>query len=378
MSRTQIIGLNLLHALPEIGGGWNYIQNLMVGLGEFGGAYTYVAFVNKSSVALVPRKDNFRIVVIPLDCRSRVLRIGFENTVLQILAKLYGVHCMHWFSSTMGVANTVPSVVTVYDLQVFSEYMNHTKLIKRLYLQAMIRRVGRRADMLLPISALTAGDLHAYTAARQDRIRVIPPILGPEYSVASADAVVAFRQKYRLPDKFWIYVAHLYPHKNHVNLFRAYHLLKQDGTRPWKLVLRGNPAGAEDDVHACIRELGLANDIIWLPRLETAEMAKLYSAASGLVFPSSYEGAGIPVLEALGCGCPVISANLPSVREFVAEVVTYFDSKDPVAIADAMRNFQQNVSVEDLRSKGIERAAQFRAQYVIPFLLESYQDACDS
>jgi glycosyltransferase involved in cell wall biosynthesis len=369
------IGLNLLHALPEIGGGWNYIENLVTALGECDDTNTYIAFVTRVSECLVPAQSNFEKVLINIRSESRPQRILYENTLLQGLAYQHRLDCMHWFANVQAVVNTVPSAVTIYDLQAF---VNPSVFppVQRVYLRWRIPSTVRRAAVLLPISQATGRALKQILAADPKRMLTIPPILESQFEPVAAEEVKDFRAKYRLPERFWLYVAHLYPHKNHVCLLRAYHRLKGSGFEPWPLVLRGDPIGAEADVHQTLRQLNLEQDVIWLPRLERTELPVLYSSASALIFPSLYEGGGIPVIEAMACGCPVAASSIPAVMEFGGEAVSYFDPKDVKAIGQAMMTLQCDAKQqESSRKLGFVRAIDFRASKVIDKLLTAYSKA---
>jgi glycosyltransferase involved in cell wall biosynthesis len=366
------IGLNLLHALPEIGGGWNYIQNLVVALGEYDRTNSYVAFVTHASECLVPTQPNFEHVLVKLHSESRPRRIVYENTVLQYLARKRHLDCMHWFASTQGIVNTVPAVVTVHDLQPFLNYAGFS-LFKRVYLRLMMSITMRRASILLPVSQATARDLERRLNADPGRMVVIPAVVGDLFKPATVEDIASFRARYCLPEHFWLYVAHLYPHKNHVRLLRAYYQLKQAGHQPWPLVLRGDPYGAEIQVRQHIARWHLEEDVIWLPRLVQRELVALYSAASALIFPSLYEGGGIPVLEAMACGCPVVASDIPPVREFAGDAASYFDPTNVDSIAQTMLAFQNGtIDRERGRQRGLSRVAEFRAESVVVRLLAAY------
>lgn len=364
------IGLNLLHALPEIGGGWNYIANLVAGLGECDDTNTYVAFVTRASECLVPAKPNFESVIIDIRSASRVQRVVFENTVLQVVAKRHKLDCMHWFANTQALINAVPGVVTVYDL---ASFLHAASRVKRYYLRLMISVTAKRASVLLPISQATAQELHQILNVDLARMVVIPPVLNSQFKLATAEEIASFRAKYRLPDRFWLYVAHMYPHKNHVRLLQAYRGLKSSGFAPWPLVLRGDPHGAEVQVRDMITYLDLERDVIFLLPLSQEELPVLYSAATALVFPSLYEGGGIPVVEAMACGCPVIASSIPPVMEFAGEAASYFDPRDPAAIGQAMMALQYDTEQQEKnRQAGLARAEEFIASRVVGNLLAAY------
>jgi glycosyltransferase involved in cell wall biosynthesis len=131
--------------------------------------------------------------------------------------------------------------------------------------------------------------------------------------------------------------------------------------------------GAEVAVMETITCLNLERDIIMLPRLHVTELPFLFSAATALVFPSLFEGGGIPVIEAMACGCPVIAANIPVVQEFAGDAASYFDPLDVSSIGKAMIAFQNDAKTRDLnRQTGLARAAEFKPRKVVGKLLNAY------
>ncbi|MFA5343052.1 MAG: glycosyltransferase family 1 protein [Kiritimatiellia bacterium] len=366
------IGLNLLHALPEIGGGWNYIANLIAALNDEDRENQYIAFVTGASESLVPLNSRFTVVRCPVDSRSRLARILFENTVLQVLAGRYRLDCFHWFANTQAILNRVPALVTVYDLQPFLNYARYG-WGKRIYLRGMMRMTARHAPMLLPMSQATAEDLRALLEVETERMTVIRVIIDSLFQPAPLPAREGMRQKYNLPEQFWLYVAHGYPHKNHTRLLQAYHEMKINGRKPWPLVLRGDGLQTADSIRRPLTQFGLESDVIFLPRLERRELPLLYSAASALIFPSLYEGGGIPVVEAMACGCPVTASYLPPIKEFIDNAALYFDPLNVQSMADSMLTFERNSDLRmQCREKGLLRANDFRAERIIPILLKAY------
>lgn len=369
------IGLNLLHALPEIGGGWNYVANLIAAIGEWDDANTYFAFVTYVSETLVPDNPNFKKIRCHIHPFSRPQRILYENTFLQGLTRRHQLSCVHWFASVQAILNAVPAVVTVYDLQPFLNYSGFS-LVKRTYLRWMMSATAKRAPMLLPMSQSTANDLQHGLGADPARMTVIPVTLEKLFKPVDIEVVTEFRAKYNLPDQFWLYVSHLYPHKNHTRLLQAYHHLKVEGFKPWPLVLRGDSKGADGDISKTVAQLGLAQDLILLPHLERSELPALYSAASAQVFPSLYEGGGIPVVEALACGCPTTASDIPAIREHAFDAAIYYDPTNVEAISQAMIRFQKNTKDrEHYRQLGLKRSEVFNPKNVVKKLLKAYRQA---
>jgi glycosyltransferase involved in cell wall biosynthesis len=361
--------------MPEIGGGWNYIVRLVESLAEYDRENNYVAFVTNKSVGMVPRQPNFEIVYVGVNPLSRPKRILYENTRLQIEARKYRLDLMHWFANTIAVTSSVPGVVTVYDLHFF-ENPHAFSWTKRIYLQTMFSHTVRRAALLLPMSETTAHALSNVFKVRLERMQVIPAIVSASFHPVSSTKVIELRGKYNLPDQFWLYVAHFYPHKNHLRLLQAYHELKLSGFLPWPLVFRGNDQGSRSEVVQLVRQLSLENEVRFMPHLSEGELAVLYSAATALVFPSLYEGGGIPLLEAMACGCPVIASDISAVREFGGDAIFRFDPEDLPSIRNTMVVFQQDVEKRfRARQLGLEQVRNHRPDLVIEKLISAYHRA---
>jgi glycosyltransferase involved in cell wall biosynthesis len=368
------VGLNLLHALPEIGGGWNYIRSLVRGLARVDSEDTFVAFVTRESESLVPARPNFQAVRVDIRSSIRAWRVAFENTALVVMARKRRLDCLHWFSGTQALIEATPSAVTCYDLHPFLRLGPYSP-VKRLYLKFMVAEAVRRAGVLLPMSEATATDLEKILGASRSRMVVIPPVLEDEIRPAAAVDAERFRERHRLPERFWLYVAHFHPHKNHLRLLEAYRRLAGEGPA-WPLVFRGDDKGSKGEVEKLIPELGLEDTVIFLPRLEAADLPLLYSAATALVFPSLYEGGGLPVVEAMACGLPVAASRIPPVMEFAGDAAVGFNPADVSSIAAAMRELAGDAGVRNIkRREGLDRAGDFRAEAVIPRLLDAYARA---
>jgi glycosyltransferase involved in cell wall biosynthesis len=355
----------------------NYIANLLAALAAADHDLTYIAFVTEWSHELVPSAPNFHCRPVNLDSRHRVARVLYENTILQRMVAREAVDCLHWFSNADGIFNAAPAVVSVYDLLPFLDLAGHS-LIKRAFLRWRMRAAARRAAWLLPMSQATADTLRVMLRADLRRCTVIPAVVEDRFKPVAPEEAARFRSTHALPQGFWLYVANLYPHKNHVGLLRAYRKLKDEGVGVWPLVLRGDPGGAEEQVNASLNELGLRDDVRFLGRLDREDLPLLYGCASALVFPSLHEGGGIPLIEAMACGCPVVASNLLVVHEAAGDGAVYFDPSDVGSIAAAMRRFEQSPPLrERCRSSGLQRVRAHRGAVVAPALVAAYRNAVE-
>lgn len=369
------IGLNLLHALPQVGGVWNYIGELLAALAAWDPQNEYVGFVTAISAPLLPTAPNFHPCRVELDPHSRPRRVFFENTVLPLLAQRFHIDCLHWFGNTLGLANLVPGVVTVYDPQSFRNFDRFSPA-KRLYQQVGMKTAARRAQRLLPISEATATELIRCLHVGRHRLTVIPAVLTERWRPACPGAVAALRKRYDLPKRFWVYVAHFTAHKNHARLCRVYRRLRDEKPGTWELVLRGDEKPGGVPLAEVLAAEGLERQVRLLPRLEDDEMPALYTAASGLVFPSLFEGAGLPVLEAMACGCPVVASDIPALREAAGNAVSYFDPTDEEDLFRAMAALQDDPATPaGSRRRTQARLHRYRAATILPRLLSVYREA---
>lgn len=370
------IGVNLLYAHTGIGGSWNYIDYLLNAVAKFDSENQYICYVTDRSRNLVPCSTRFREVRFGTMAQARLTRVVIENSILQRLAASHQLDVMHWFANTNALYNSVPSVVTVHDLQAYSGH-HQFNAIKRIYLQIMMRYAVRTAKALIAVSKATADDLVRVLSANCCKIHVLPVVVDNLFQPATKEAITRFRSKYALPDKFWLYVANTYPHKNHRALLSAYKSLLTKEPDSWPLVLRGDSSTTAErqSLLELARLFEVDHKIIWLPRIPRAQMPLLYSSATALVFPSLYEGGGIPVLEAMACELPVVASSIPPVKEFAAEAAVYFNPRQPDDIMETMWRFQSQPDERDHHTQlGLKRIRSHRPESIVPRLLHIYQN----
>ena len=374
------IGLNLLHARPEIGGGWNYIANIVRAFALSDCDYEVVAYCTDASAEIVPDDPRFRIRKVRLGGSWQPARILYEQTILPGVAYRDKLDCMHWFAGNHAFLSSMPAVVTLYDC-VFIEQPWEIPFAKRLYLSRMVKAACKRARVVVPMSESTAEAAIRLLGVAPERIVVVANPVDERYRPAALGDVQSFRRQFGLPPEFWLYVAHPYPHKNHARLFAAYKRLRETSGCSWPLVLRGGGCAKGDlaDLERLACQLGVDRDIVWLPPLSLDDLVRLYGAAAAMVFPSLYEGCGIPLLEAMACGCPVVASNIPTTMEFTGEAAVVFDPESADEIYAAMRRFADDLGLrEQCRAAGLARARNYSAESTARKLMEAYRQAVGS
>lgn len=370
------IGLNLLHMHEGIGGVWNYVENLIEAIGRYDKKNTYFVFVTKKSQSVVPDQSNFIKILININPLNTVQRVVFENTILNYYSWKYKLDCFHWVANVLSPFLIIPGLVTIHDLFPVRKPEAYSK-IKYLYLNMMLKITAKKATSILPISHTTESDVMELLKPKTDKIYVLPVIINSDFKPSILSLVERFKKSNNLPENYWLYVANFYPHKNHLRLIRAYAKLKKNGFKVWPLVLRGDFTTSSDKLLKDeLRKLNIENDIIFLDRLSYNELPLLYSGASGLIFPSLFEGGGIPIIEAMACGCAVAASNIPVIKEFAGDAVEYFNGNDLEDICNAMMKLQSDDEYRDhLINKGLKRARLFTGSIVVEKLLVAYKDS---
>lgn len=366
------IGLNLLHAQRSLGGVWNYVQSIVSMLQKYDEENEYFVYCNEESRELVCEKPRFHVFASKAGLNCRSLRVAYEQTFLYKISRQCGLDVMHWFANNSFFLPGIASVSTIYDLLPLRDPTSKS-FLSGLYIRLMLKHVAKSAAVLAPISQVTADDLLKWYGPLSSRMRIISCPLSADFQPASGEKIAQFREKYGLPNKFWVFVSVFRKHKNHDRLFQAFSRLKNMTSERWPLVLRCDRDGSEQALDEMARRSGIENEVIWLPRLSGEEMPVLYSAATASIFPSLFEGAGLPLVEAMGCGCPVAASDIPATREFAGEAALLFDPQNVDAMAEAMAACQGQ---EDLRARhrarGLAVAQRFRPGAVFGELMAAY------
>ncbi len=276
-----------------------------------------------------------------------------------------------WFGSDFR------SVITVHDLA-FLLYPNFlTPQAARYYGQ--IDHAVRRADHIIAVSQSTKEDLIRLLGVPDRKITVIHEAANPIYRPINRDeAWKKAKEHYpNLPEQFFLFVGTLEPRKNIPALLRAYSLMRQNyKTDHVKLVLAGRPGWLFDKIFQLVQDLDLESHTFFLGRVPTEVLLYLYNSALALVHPAHYEGFGLPALEAMACGTPVITTRVSSLPEVVGDAALLVSPEDEEELAVQMWRILSDGDLRDkLRAKGLNRAASFSWEKTARETLEVYRHA---
>ena len=268
-----------------------------------------------------------------------------------------------------------PVVLTVVDIQqeYFPQFFNKESLERR---RLTYRVSAEKADHIIAISGFTKKSLVELYNIPDGKVSVTH--LGYDDKVFKklyGREVDEFKARYRLTSKFMLYPAATWPHKNHINLVRAYKIMKERFRLEDKLVFTGIKKQNHSAVAKEIERLGLKEDIIHIGYLPYEDLPLLYNAASLLVFPSLFEGFGIPVVEAMAVGLPVACSNATSLPEVVGDAAILFDPEDPEDMAERVAALlNDEVLKNTLVQKGFARASIFTWEQTALKTKKVYED----
>ena len=267
------------------------------------------------------------------------------------------------------------SVFTIHDL-IFLHFPQYHLPLNRWYLGLMLPRFLRRADALIAVSENTKRDVVKLRKVAPEKITVIYEGVNPAYKpLEDPGALGRVREKYKLPDQFLLYFATLEPRKNLATLLDAYHALLGAGQTIPPLVIAGRKGWLYQPIFDRVRELGLAERVHFTDWIDEQDAPVLMNAASAFIYPSLYEGFGLPPLEAMACGTPVICSSASSLPEVVGDGGLLFEPTDARALASAITRVLGDERLRaQLRARGIAQARKFTWEQAARETLQVYQD----
>ncbi|MCZ7571820.1 MAG: glycosyltransferase family 4 protein [Ardenticatenaceae bacterium] len=297
----------------------------------------------------------------PLPTVRPVVRILWEQALQPWAVRRACLDLLHGLAYVLPLWLSVPAVLTIYDLTVF-QVPERFRSANRSYLRLMTRLSARRARMVCAISQSTRDDIVRRLGVPGERVAVVYPGCDSQFAPPPAAEVAAFRARRGLPDRFVLYLGTLEPRKNVPALIRAFAEVAASNRPefPHHLVLAGARGWHYGDVFAEVERLGL-QDRVHVPGYVPADEQPLwYAAAEAFVYPSLYEGFGLPVLEAMACGTPVLTSNAASLPEVVGPAGLTVAARDEGALAEALRRLLRDAALRaTLRERGLQQARRF-------------------
>jgi len=317
------------------------------------------------------------IVPVAEKYRSAVKNIWWHQTVLPGLLRARQIDVCHIPSYRRLLwPQPCPQVATIHDLAPF-HVAGKYDWARMFYGKVVVRQLARRQAAIIAISQNTARDIEQFfgipIAQQQVILNGIDHDRFQPGDRAAAKQQAAERWQQQRP--FFLYVSRLeHPAKNHVRLIEAFGAFKAATNSDWQLVLGGSDWNGAAAIHAAAAQSPFRSDIRFLGFVADATLPDLYRAADALVYPSLFEGFGFPPLEAMACGCPVISSAAGSLAEVVAAAADLVDPLSVSAIAAALQHMATDAGHRDrLRAAGFQNAQRFNWQRNAAAVLQVYE-----
>lgn len=331
--------------------------------------WQFTTLVGSSNTAQFPGMTMRRST---MNTESPLRRIVWEQAVQPWNLGEFDLY--HALAFVAPVYLRVPMVVTIYDLS-FLHYPQVLTTARRLYLRAFTRLTCQRARRVIAISQSTAQDVATSFGIDPDKIDVAAPGYDPAvYQPLPTEQVEAFRRSKGLPERFWFFVGTLEPRKNLVTLLEAYARLPRAERLP--LLLGGGKGWQYDDIFATIERHTLT-DVRWLGFLPAEELPLWYNCAETFILPSIFEGFGIPALEAMACGTPVLVSDSSSLPEVVGSTGTRLPPRDVEAWSAALHTAMTDEQWRTTnRANGLIEAQRYSWDKTASATIQSYTGAC--
>jgi glycosyltransferase involved in cell wall biosynthesis len=323
--------------------------------------------------------DSMKLVTVPEEYRPPVRNILWHQTALPIMAREQRLDVLHIPSYRRLLwRRPCPLVGTIHDLAPF--HVSGKYDWKRMfYGRVVAKRLARRQDQLIAISENTRHDLKTFFGISMERITVVYNGIDHErfFPGSKEQAQVLVKHHLGLNQPFFLYVARLeHPGKNHVRLIEAFDKFKMETGSDWQLVFAGSDWHGSEAIHSRIRKSPFGSDIQSLKFVPNEILPDLYRAAAVFVYPSLYEGFGLPPLEAMACGCPVISSTRGSLGEVLGKAAAIVQPEDVHSIYKELFNLATSEELrKQFRSAGLMQAQKFNWKRTAEQTLDVYRRA---
>ncbi|HEV2436618.1 MAG TPA: glycosyltransferase family 1 protein [Verrucomicrobiae bacterium] len=342
--------------------------------------HQFTLFVLEEDLPLFAFAESaMKLAPVPERFRPALKNIGWHQMALPQLARDRRLEVLHVPSyRRMLWPQPCALVATIHDLAPFHLAGKYDRL-RMFYGRVVARKLAQRQDQIITVSRTTAEDVLGFFGIAEERLSVIPNGVdharffpGPH---AAARTRVAESRGLRVP--FFLYVARLeHPGKNHVRLIEAFNRFKAETGSEWQLALAGSDWHGAKVIHAAIQASPFVRDIHCLGFVPDADLPEWYRAAGVFVYPSLFEGFGLPPAEAMACGCPVISSTRGALGEVVGDAAATVNPEDTGALRLQMTRLATDEGLrEQLGAAGLKQARRFDWQTTAAATLEVYARA---
>ncbi|HEY1390759.1 MAG TPA: glycosyltransferase family 1 protein [Ktedonobacterales bacterium] len=374
------IAIDYTPAIAQGAGIGRYTRSLVDALARLESSDEYLLLSADAPTAArpFPKAPSFRSQVIQLAGRpigARHLTIVWHRLQLPLPVEILTgrVDVFHGPDFALPPALGVPRVLTIHDLAFLTHPQFATPSLAR-YLAAVVPRSLHRADAVIAVSEVTAADIEAQYGVASERITVISPGVDASFApVTDRQTLATIDARYRLEHPLALAVGVTEPRKRYDHLIAAFAQARQQPGGPRMLAIAGRRGWLYESVFQAVEEQRIGDVVRFLDYVPEVDLAALYSTADVLAMPSAYEGFGIPVIEAMACGTPVVCSNGGALPEAAGDAALIVPVDDIASLADALVAVTSEASRQEaMRARGLARAAVFTWERVARRHLEVY------
>ncbi len=354
------IGIDFTSAVRERAGIGRYARELIRALARLDSANRYVLFVPRDAhgdLLTFAWPSNFSIVRAPLTERYLAALWHRARVPLPVEAFIGGIDVFYSPDFLLPPTRARRTLVTVHDLSYVRVPECFPDVLKN-YLNRAVPRAIRRADMILADAASTQRDLEDVYHIAPNKVRVLYSGVGPRFCADIPEREQArVREKYHLREPYLLSVGTIQPRKNYARLIQAFAQLPITNCQ---LLIVGGKGWMFEEIFQTVERLNLQDRVVFPQFAADEDLPALYAMATLFVYPSLYEGFGLPVAEAMACGAPVVCSNASSIPEVAGNAALYFDPHNVSGMTDTIARALMDESLRrDLRLKGFAQVKRF-------------------
>jgi glycosyltransferase involved in cell wall biosynthesis len=334
-----------------------YIRNLLRELAKIDRQNEYVLLTRPQDVSVAASLgENFRAV----PNRSSYYSIA-EQFSIPLAVRRERLDLFHSTHYVLPALTPSKSVVTIHDCihLMFPEYRRYH--LGHAYARTSLYTAAHKSDRILTVSEQSKRDILKFFDVPPEKIVVTPNAIDDRLSVPpSEEQVTQTRERYQLSQSYLLYVGNIKPHKNLERLIEAFHLVRMQGRSELELLIIGDEISKLQALRRAVHKYDIHRYVRFFGYVPDMTLSVLYRLASVFVFPSLYEGFGLPPLEAMASGTPVVTSNVSSLPEVVGDAAMLVDPHSAEAIADGILKVLRSTHLrEDLRQRGLRRAQEY-------------------
>lgn len=373
------IAINTLPLLDNIAGAERYTKNMLTHIAKLN-SNTYHLFLSKINHNYYEvNQENFANYIFNANTRFRLVRILGEQMWVPFICNKLDIDVFFSPCNIAPLFVKAPTVLTLFDVH-WLVYPHMFSKAKRLYLKNAIKHSLVKAQKVITISDNSKKDIIEIFGVSEHKINVIPCGLDPFFKIVKNEVkLFNVKKKYHINNKFIFFTAQLHKRKNVITLLKAYHELKKRKKIEHNLVIAGGKGDGYEDMRSYLSEHGLENNVVLCGCVPNDDLRLLYNNADIFVYPSLYEGFGLPIIEAMACGTPVITSNVSSLPEVAGDAAILIDPLNVEELANAIDRVLSDKNLrEDLINKGFKRISEFSwekaAQKTLSVFEEVYRE----